>query len=192
MSQRGGWNPCATVTLAVLYMGLCPSGQAISVNSPQSSLQASVGDDVLLSVRFTCVGTPTVRWMFFSARGGQQVATWRPGFFRNVSEAYVGRLHLHENGSVTVLTVGVGDSGFYCLTVTDESDSSRDAAILLTVKEVLFEDVQYLAVFITILGSAAGFLAVMMWFLNKVSVRIKEWCHRRHLPEHEETELQAL
>ncbi|KAJ8367957.1 hypothetical protein SKAU_G00079850 [Synaphobranchus kaupii] len=105
----------------------------------------------------------------------RDIAVWQPGVYSNVSEHYEDRVQTHDNGSITLLDVRLADSGVYVLTVSEATGDSKGATVILKVTEVLYEDLQYLAVFVTVLGGIAGFLMVSMWFLDKVYRRVKAW-----------------
>ncbi|KAG7470889.1 hypothetical protein MATL_G00118680 [Megalops atlanticus] len=190
--QRDGNAHLAILLCAMLSVGSGYQAQAITITTPEYSLVKSVQEDVLISVDFECHGTPTIKWAFMSARERRDIVVWQPGLSANISEYYEDRLETHTNGSITLLDLRLTDSGYYVVTVSEQTGSSKDAAVILKVKEVLYEDLQYLAVFATVLGAIAGFLMVSMWLLDKVYWRVKEWRQRSQLPENEETELQSL
>ncbi|KAJ8410878.1 hypothetical protein AAFF_G00188350 [Aldrovandia affinis] len=186
------WNTHTPILLlAVLSIGLCHLTQAITITTTEYSLIKPVQEDVLISVGFECRGTPTIQWAFMSARGRRDIAVWQPGVYSNISEYYEDRLQTHTNGSITLSDLRLPDSGVYVVTVSDSTGSSKDATIILKVTEVLYEDLQYLSVFATVLGAMAGFLMISMWLLDKVYRRVKAWQQTR-LPEHDATELQPL
>ncbi|KAI1893979.1 hypothetical protein AGOR_G00129230 [Albula goreensis] len=189
------WSTHTTTILlfAALSIGpCCHLIQAITIETPEYSLIKSVQEDVLIAVEIACRGTPTIQWVFMSAQDKREVAVWQPGVYSNVSEYYEDRLQTHANGSITLSDLQLPDSGVYVVTVADSTGSSKDAAIILKVKEVLYEDLQYLSVFATVLGAIAGFLMLSMWLLDKVYRRVKVWRQTRRMPEHDETELQPL
>ncbi|KAL4647114.1 V-set and transmembrane domain-containing protein 5 isoform X2 [Arapaima gigas] len=182
----------AVLPLAALCMGVIRLAHAVTISMPEKSLMASVEDDVLFPAEYSCSGTPTVQWTFMSAKERRGVAVWQPGVYHNVSEEYMDRLLTHVNGSITLLRVRLADSGYYVLSVTDPSGSSKDAAMVLTVTELLYEDLQYLCGFVAVLGFLAGVLMLSMWLLNKFYKRVKRWWRQQTLPEHTEMELDHL
>ncbi|XP_018603803.1 V-set and transmembrane domain-containing protein 5 isoform X2 [Scleropages formosus] len=187
------WNPdCAALPLAALCMGVIRLAHAITINMPEQSITAAVEDDVLFPARYSCNGTPTIQWTFLSPRERRGVAVWKPGAFSNVSAEYEHRLLTHANGSITLLRVRLADSGYYVVSVSESSGSSKEAAIVLTVTELLYEDLQYLAGFVAVLGVLAGLLMVSMWLLNKICKRVKRQWRRHALPEHNAMELERL
>lgn len=187
------WNTHSTIPLlAVLLSGLCCSTQAITITVPEYSLNRSVQEDVLISVGIASQGVPTIQWMFMSSRTRRDIAIWQPGVYSNISQYYEERLKTHKNGSITLSDLHLDDSGVYVLTVSELSGNSKSTTILLKVTDVLYEDLQYLAVFVTVLGGIAGFLMLSMWLLDKLYKKVKRWRQMRNEPEHDETELQPL
>uniref|UniRef100_A0AAZ3NZB0 V-set and transmembrane domain-containing protein 5 n=1 Tax=Oncorhynchus tshawytscha TaxID=74940 RepID=A0AAZ3NZB0_ONCTS len=170
----------------------CSRTGAISIWSPQQSLTRPVQQDVLFSVDISCVGIPTIQWTFMSGRVSRDIGAWQPGGFTNVSEDYMDRVHTYTNGSMGLSDLRIQDAGFYVITATELSGSSKDEGFVLKVEEVLYEDLQYLAVFAVGLVSLAGFLMVSMWLMDKAYCRIKAWRQRRQMPENDVTDLQPL
>lgn len=98
-------------------------------------------DDVFFSVDVRCPGVPTVLWAFTSGLSSRTVASWQQGAaYTNVSSDYSGRVQTHPNGSLTLLDLRLQDAGVYLLTVTDDSGSTKDAALLLKVKGQLLQE----------------------------------------------------
>ncbi|XP_048018111.1 V-set and transmembrane domain-containing protein 5 [Megalobrama amblycephala] len=191
--MRSAWI-CLSQNTQILYLifCLCHYTQAITIQVPRNTVTAPVQGSALFSVDITCIGTPTIRWMFSSVNRQQRIAAWVLGGSANVTQMYEGRVQTHPNGSLTISNLRFQDSGYYIITVTEMSGSSKDMGLVLTVTEVLYEDIQFLVVFVIVLGTLAAFLMLCMWLLNKLYHFIKVWRQRRCLPEHTATELQPL
>uniref|UniRef100_W5MKU4 Immunoglobulin V-set domain-containing protein n=1 Tax=Lepisosteus oculatus TaxID=7918 RepID=W5MKU4_LEPOC len=170
----------------------CFVAEAVTITTPHLSINASVQDDVLFSVAYLCWGTPTIQWRFMSVSRIQSIVVWQPEVYENISDAYKDRLHTYDNGSIMLQDLSLKDSGYYVITVTEPSGTSKDAVIILKVTENLYEDLHFLAVFITALGAIAGFLMLSMWLLDKVVNRIKLKQRNRRQIEQEVIELQPL
>uniref|UniRef100_A0A4W5NT72 Immunoglobulin subtype domain-containing protein n=1 Tax=Hucho hucho TaxID=62062 RepID=A0A4W5NT72_9TELE len=186
------WDAQEVALFLSLTLYVCHLAGAISIRSPQQSLTKPVQQDVLFSVDISCVGTPTIQWTFMSGRVSRDIGAWQPGGYTNVSEDYMDRVHTYTNGSMGLSDLRIQDAGFYVITVTELSGSSKDEGFVLKVEEVLYEDLQYLAVFAVGLASLAGFLMISMWLMDKVYCRIKAWRQRRQMPENDVTDLQPL
>ncbi|KAI7800885.1 putative zinc finger BED domain-containing protein 1-like, partial [Triplophysa rosa] len=166
--------------------------QAITIQVQKEAVTAPVQGSVFFSVDIKCIGIPTIGWMFSGTSKQQRIAAWTPGGSVNITQLYKGRVTAYPNGSLTISHLQLQDSGYHIITVTEPSGNSKDAGVLLNVTEVLYEDIQYLVVFVIVLGALAAFLMLCIWLLNKLYCYIKAWNLRRHLPEHNETELQPL
>ncbi|MBN3304019.1 VSTM5 protein, partial [Amia calva] len=147
--------------------------QALTITTPQLRINALAQDDVLFSTQYWFQGTPTIHWRFMSLWRTQDIAVWQPDVYENISEPYKDRLYTYYNGSIMLLDVGVKDSGFYVMTVTEPSGISKDSIIILKVFEKLYEDLPFLIVFGTVLASIAGLFMVLMWFLDKTVHLVK-------------------
>ncbi|XP_077063615.1 V-set and transmembrane domain-containing protein 5 [Siphateles boraxobius] len=191
--MRPAWI-CLSQNAHILYLifCLCHYTQAITIQVSGNTVTAPVQGSALFSADITCIGTPTVRWMFSSVSRQQRIAAWILGGSANVTEMYKGRVETHPNGSLTISNLRLQDSGYYIITVTEMSGNSKDMGLVLTVTEVQHEDIQFLVVFVIVLATLAAFLMLCMWLLNKLYCFIKAWIQRRCLPEHTETELQPL
>ncbi|XP_059931749.1 V-set and transmembrane domain-containing protein 5 [Gadus macrocephalus] len=185
------------ITLYVIHIA-----GAISVASPQRSMTRSVQEDVLFSVRVTCQGVPTLQWTFMSGAVSRSIGSWRPdssgvggggggGSFSNITADYIDRVETYANGSLGLARLRLADAGFYVLTVTEGSGSSKDSGFVLKVNEVIYEDLQYLSVSALVLFCLAGLLMLSMWLLNRAYKKIKA-CRRRREQNGNETELQPL
>ncbi|XP_070827326.1 V-set and transmembrane domain-containing protein 5 [Chaetodon trifascialis] len=173
-----------------LYM--CHLAGAISIHSPQRSLTRSVQEDVFFSVDVTCVGIPTIQWNFMSGAVSRTIGTWQQGVFTNITVDYSSRVQVFANGSMGLSDLRLQDAGFYVVTVTETTGSSKDAGFALKVNEVLYEDLQYLSVSALALACLAGLLMLAVWLLDKAYRKIVAWRRRRQMPENDATELQPL
>ncbi|XP_073673916.1 V-set and transmembrane domain-containing protein 5 [Garra rufa] len=191
--MRPAWI-CLAQNSQILYLIFClyHYTQAITIQVERNTISAPVQGSALFSVDITCNGTPTIKWMFTSASGQQSIAVWMLSGAANVTQMYEGRVETHPNGSLTISDLHLQDSGYYTITVTESSGNSKDSFVVLSVTEVLYEDIQYIAVSVIVLGMLAAFLMLCMWLLNKLYNFIKVWRKQRCLPEHTETELQPL
>ncbi|XP_041851193.1 V-set and transmembrane domain-containing protein 5 isoform X1 [Melanotaenia boesemani] len=171
---------------------LCHLAEAISIYSPQRSLTRSVQDDVMFSVEFNCSGIPTIQWTFMSGAVSRAIGTWQPGVYINITVDYSSRVRLYENGSMSLSHLRLQDGGFYVVTVTDSTGSSKDAGFVLKVNEVLYEDLQYLSVAAVALAFCAGLLMLAMWLLHKACRKIRARRRKKQMPENDATELQPL
>ncbi|XP_067306053.1 V-set and transmembrane domain-containing protein 5 [Pseudorasbora parva] len=192
--MRPAWMSLSQKNAQILYLifCLCHYTQAIIIQVQRNPITAPVQGSALFPVDITCSGTPAIRWMFNSVTGQQRIAAWTLGGSANVTQMYEGRVQAHANGSLTLSNLRLQDSGYYILTVTEVSGNSKDAGLALTVTEVLYEDIQFLAVFVIVLGTLSVILMLCMWLLNKLYRFLKAWRQRGCLPEHTETELQPL
>lgn len=117
-------TPCRT---------LHPAGQGVSLYIPQSAINATVEEDILLSVEYSCPGVPTIEWKYTSTWGVQKIVEWRPGTQANISQSHKDRVCTFDNGSIQLFSVGVRDSGYYVITVTERLGSSQFGTIVLHV-----------------------------------------------------------
>ncbi|XP_061682445.1 V-set and transmembrane domain-containing protein 5 [Syngnathoides biaculeatus] len=186
------WDLHDVAVLFCFTVYVCHLARAISIQYPQQGLTRSVQEDVFFSVDVSCNGTPTVQWTFVSSSVSRAIGTWRPGAFTNITADYSGRVEAHSNGSMGLSDLRLQDAGYYVVTVTDETGSSKDAGFALKVNEVLYEDLQYLSVSALALACLAGLLMLTMWLLDKVYRKIVAWKRRKQMPENDATELQPL
>uniref|UniRef100_A0A8C5L5K0 V-set and transmembrane domain containing 5 n=1 Tax=Jaculus jaculus TaxID=51337 RepID=A0A8C5L5K0_JACJA len=167
--------------------------QGVSLYIPQSAINATIQEDVLLSVDYSCHGVPTIEWKHTSNWGMQKIVEWKPGALANVSPSHKGRVCTFDNGSIQLFRVGVRDSGYYVVTVTEHPGSSQIGTIVLHVSEVLYEDLHLVAVFLAFLAAVAAVLISLMWVCNRCAYKFQR--KRRHkLKESttEEIELQDI
>lgn len=105
----------------------------ISIEFPERSLSRSVQEDVFFSMVVTCTGVPTIQWTFMSGLVSRSIGTWQPGVYTNITADYGSRVQPHDNGSMALLDLRLQDAGYYVVTVTDATGSSKDAGLVLKV-----------------------------------------------------------
>ncbi|XP_044894533.1 V-set and transmembrane domain-containing protein 5 isoform X2 [Felis catus] len=164
----------------------CVSGQGVSLYIPQSAINATVEEDILLSVEYSCHGVPTIEWKYTSNWGAQKIVEWKPGTQANISQSHKDRLCTFDNGSIQLFGVGVRDSGYYIITVTERLGSSQFGTIVLHVSEILYEDLHFVAVFLALLAAVAALLISLMWVCNKCAYKFQR--KRRHKLKESTTE----
>ncbi|XP_041797360.1 V-set and transmembrane domain-containing protein 5 [Chelmon rostratus] len=186
------WDIQDVAVLISITLYMCHLAGAISIHSPQRSLTRSVQEDVFFSVDVTCIGIPTIQWTFMSGAVSRTIGAWQPGGYTNITVDYSSRVQPYSNGSMGLSDLRLQDAGFYVVTVTEITGSSKDAGFVLKVNEVLYEDLQYLSVSALALGCLAGLLMLAIWLLDKVYRKIVAWRRRKQMPENDATELQPL
>ncbi|KAM9853060.1 V-set and transmembrane domain-containing protein 5 [Aulostomus maculatus] len=184
------WDVQDVAVFLSVTFSLCHIAGAISISSPQRSLTRSVQEDVFFSVEFTCNGIPTIQWNFMSGAVSRTIGTWQPGVYTNITVDYSSRVQPYMNGSMGLSDLRLQDAGYYVVTVTEITGSSRDAGFVLKVNEVLYEDLQYLSVAALALACLAGLLMLTVWLIDKAYRKIKAWRRKRRTPENDATELQ--
>uniref|UniRef100_A0AAA9T290 V-set and transmembrane domain-containing protein 5 n=1 Tax=Bos taurus TaxID=9913 RepID=A0AAA9T290_BOVIN len=116
----------------------CLQSQGVSLYIPQPAINATVEEDILLSVDYSCHGIPTIEWKYTSSWGVQKIVEWKPGTQANISQSHKDRVCTFDNGSIQLFSVGVRDSGSYIVTVTERLGSSRFGTIVLHVSAVTY------------------------------------------------------
>nr|XP_020725275.1 V-set and transmembrane domain-containing protein 5 isoform X1 [Odocoileus virginianus texanus] len=159
-------------------LALHPAGQGVSLYIPQPAINATVEEDILLSVDYSCDGVPTIEWKYTSSWGVQKIVEWKPGTQANISQSHKDRVCTFDNGSIQLFSVGVRDSGSYIITVTERLGSSQFGTIVLHVSEILYEDLHFVAVFLAFLVAVAALLISLMWVCNKCAYKFQR--KRRH------------
>ncbi|XP_054934695.1 V-set and transmembrane domain-containing protein 5 isoform X1 [Physeter macrocephalus] len=162
------------------------SGQGVSLYIPQAAINATVEEDILLSVAYSCHGIPTIEWKYTSNWGVQKIVEWKPGTQANISQSHKDRVCTFDNGSIQLFSVGVRDSGYYVITVTERLGSSQFGTIVLHVSEILYEDLHFVAVFLALLAAVAAVLISLMWVCNKCAYKFQR--KRRHKLKESTTE----
>ncbi|XP_066475592.1 V-set and transmembrane domain-containing protein 5 [Tiliqua scincoides] len=158
----------------------------------QPSINATVTQNVLLSIAHTCKEAPVIQWKRTSAWGTAKIAEWQPGSYTNISSSHVDRVNVYDNGSLRLLSVDTRDSGYYLVTVTGESGISIYGTILLNVSEILYEDLHFVAVFFAFLVAVSAVLVCLMWLCNKFAHLLQKERHQLKVSTTEETELQMM
>ncbi|XP_077723593.1 V-set and transmembrane domain-containing protein 5 isoform X1 [Canis aureus] len=167
--------------------------QGVSLYIPQAAINATVEEDILLSVDYSCHGVPTIEWRYTSSWGAQKLVEWRPGTQANISRSHRDRLCTFDNGSIQLFSVGVRDSGYYVIRVTERLGGSQLGTIVLHVSEILYEDLHFVAVFLALLAAAAALLVSLLWLCNQCAYKFQR--KRRHKLQEsaaEEVELQDV
>uniref|UniRef100_UPI003AADD470 V-set and transmembrane domain-containing protein 5 n=1 Tax=Centroberyx gerrardi TaxID=166262 RepID=UPI003AADD470 len=186
------WDTQDVTLFLSITLYMCHLAGAISIQSPQRSLTRSVQEDVFFSVDVSGREIPTIQWTFMSAAVSRSIGTWRPGVYTNITVDYRDRVQPYDNGSMGLSDLRLQDAGYYVVTVTETTGSSKDAGFVLKVNEVIYEDLQYLSVSAVVLACLAGLLMLAMWLLDKAYRKIVAWRHAQKMRENDETELQPL
>ncbi|XP_017898949.1 PREDICTED: V-set and transmembrane domain-containing protein 5 isoform X1 [Capra hircus] len=178
----GGRTRSRGLSLGVLALCVaaarCLQSQGVSLYIPQPAINATVEEDILLSVDYSCHGIPTIEWKYTSSWGVQKIVEWKPGTQANISQSHKDRVCTFDNGSIQLFSVGVRDSGSYIITVTERLGSSQFGTIVLHVSEILYEDLHFVAVFLAFLVAVAALLISLMWVCNKCAYKFQR--KRRH------------
>ncbi|XP_036282577.1 V-set and transmembrane domain-containing protein 5 [Pipistrellus kuhlii] len=179
------------ISLGLLALRLaaacCLQSQGVSLYIPQPAINATVQEDILLSVEYSCPGIPTIEWKYTSPWGVQKkIVEWKPGTQANISQSHRDRVCTFDNGSIQLFSVGVRDSGYYVITVTERLGSSQFGTIMLHVSEILYEDLHFVTVFLAFLGAVAAVLISLMWVCNKCAYKFQR--KRRHKLKESTTE----
>ncbi|KAJ7320083.1 hypothetical protein JRQ81_019594 [Phrynocephalus forsythii] len=143
-------------------------GREASLRVSQTSVNATLGQDVLLSVAYNCERAPVIEWKHTSSKGTTKVAEWKPGTYTNISSSYEERVNVYENGSLQLLKVDLGDS------------------------EILYEDLHFVAVFFALLTAVSALLICLMWLCNKSVHLLQSKRSQLKASDTEETELQVM
>ncbi|KAG9491293.1 hypothetical protein GDO78_000012 [Eleutherodactylus coqui] len=118
MKNLKGWSPVrasvAFFTLCLIHQVHQNKGIILLVQEP--IINATVTQNVLLSVDYTSNGTPSIQWQYMSSWKSQCIIEWKVNSYVNISASYAGRVHKFENGSIQLQNVEVRDTGFYMIT----------------------------------------------------------------------------
>lgn len=171
----------------------CLQSQGVSLYIPQSAINATVQEDILLSVDYMCHGVPTIEWKYTPNWGVQKIVEWKPGTPANVSQSHQERVCTFDNGSLQLFSVGVRDSGYYIITVTERPGSSQSGTILLHVSEIRYEDLHFVAVFFALLAAVAVVLISLMWVCNQCAYKFhRKWRYKLKESTTEEIEMKDV
>lgn len=118
MKNLKGWSP---VRASAVFFILClihqiPPNKGIILLVPEPIINATVTQNVLLSIEYTSNGTPWIQWQYMSSWKSQCIIEWKVNSYVNISTSYAGRVHKFENGSIQLQNVEVRDTGFYMIT----------------------------------------------------------------------------
>ncbi|XP_055558252.1 V-set and transmembrane domain-containing protein 5 isoform X1 [Falco biarmicus] len=142
-----------------------PGGVSLVV--PQPNINATVAQNILLSVEYFCRGIATIEWKHVSSWGTTKIVEWKSGNYVNISTVYKDRVTTFENGSIQLLNVGMRDAGYYFITVTEEYGTNTYGTIIVNVYEIIYEDLHFVAVLFAFLAAVSAILICFMWLCNK-------------------------
>ncbi|XP_010576572.1 PREDICTED: V-set and transmembrane domain-containing protein 5 [Haliaeetus leucocephalus] len=154
-----------TSTLITLLCLSAPGGVSLVV--PQPNINATVAQNILLSVEYSCRGVATIEWKHVSSWGTTKIVEWKSGNYVNISTVYKDRVTTFENGSIQLLNVGMRDAGYYFITVTEEYGTNAYGTIIVNVYEIIYEDLHFVAVLFAFLAAVSAILICFMWLCNK-------------------------
>ncbi|KAF4787745.1 V-set and transmembrane domain-containing protein 5 [Turdus rufiventris] len=127
--DRGG--SAASEFGLVTALHRAPGGVSLVV--PQPNINATVAQNILLSVEYTCRGVATIEWKHVSSWGTTSIVEWRSGNYVNISTVYKDRVTTFENGSIQLRNVGMRDAGYYFVTVMEEHGTNAYGTIVVNV-----------------------------------------------------------
>lgn len=61
------------------------------------------------------------------------IGAWQPGGYTNITEDYSSRVQAYDNGSMGLSDLQLQDGGFYVVTITESTGSSKDFGFVLKV-----------------------------------------------------------
>ncbi|NWZ32760.1 VSTM5 protein, partial [Asarcornis scutulata] len=167
-----------------------PGGVSLTV--PQPNINATVAQNILLSVEYSCRGVATVEWKHVSSWGTTRIVEWKSGNYVNISAVYKDRVTIFENGSIQLLNVGMRDAGYYLVTVTEEYGTNTYGAIIVNVYEIIYEDIHFVAVLFAFLAAVSAILICFMWLCNKSLHLFQKTTHKLSASTTEEIELETI
>ncbi|XP_069714562.1 V-set and transmembrane domain-containing protein 5 [Phaenicophaeus curvirostris] len=181
----------ASLCLAAGWALHTPGGVSLVV--PQHNINATVAQNILLSVEYSCRGVATVEWKHVSSWGTTKIVEWKSGNYVNISTVYKDRVTTFENGSIQLLNVGMKDAGYYFITVTEEYGTNTYGTIIVNVYEIIYEDLHFVAVLFAFLAAVAAILICFMWLCNKsLHLFQKKTTHKLTASTTEEIELETM
>ncbi|NXO67052.1 VSTM5 protein, partial [Phainopepla nitens] len=180
-----------TSRLITLLCLSAPGGVSLVV--PQPNINATVAQNILLSVEYSCRGVATIEWKHVSSWGTTSIAEWRSGHYVNISTVYKDRVTAFENGSIQLRNVGMRDAGYYFVTVMEEHGTNAYGTILVNVYEIIYEDLHFVAVLFAFLAAVSAILICFMWLCNKsLHLFQKKTTHKLTASTTEEIELETI
>ncbi|XP_048805481.1 V-set and transmembrane domain-containing protein 5 [Lagopus muta] len=188
--RRGAIVGTVTLCLAAGWALQTPGGVSLIV--PQPNINATVAQNVLLSVEYSCRGIATVEWKHVSSWGTTKIVEWKSGHYINISSAYKDRVTAFENGSIQLLNVGMRDAGYYFITVTEEYGTNTYGTIILNVYEIIYEDLHFVVVLFVFLAAISAILICFMWLCNKSLYLFQKKTHKLTASTTEEIELETI
>ncbi|XP_068122919.1 V-set and transmembrane domain-containing protein 5 [Hyperolius riggenbachi] len=192
MKNFRSWGQDRARVLLLLTLALTQlshHSEGIMLLVPDPVINATVAQNVLLSVEYICNGTPSIQWQYMTTWKPQCIIEWKVNSYINISKSYNGRVHNYSNGSIQLLNVEIRDGGFYMITLTDDNGNNKQSTIILNVHEVRYEEFYFVVVFIVFLAAGSAVLACLMWMCNKcINMCQRKKQHRRA----EEIELRII
>ncbi|XP_068786619.1 V-set and transmembrane domain-containing protein 5 isoform X2 [Struthio camelus] len=197
--RRGVVVGTVTLCLAAGWALQTPGGVSLLV--PQPNINATVAQNILLSVEYSCRGVATIEWKHVSSWGTKKIVEWKSGNYVNISAVYKDRVTIFENGSIQLLNVGVRDAGYYFVTVTEEYGTNIYGTIIVNVyvlhfsvlpAEIIYEDLHFVAVFFAFLTAVSAILICFMWLCNKFVHLFQKKTHKLTASTTEEIELETI
>ncbi|KFP34662.1 V-set and transmembrane domain-containing protein 5, partial [Chlamydotis macqueenii] len=180
-----------TSTLIALLCLSAPGGVSLVV--PQPNINATVAQNILLSVEYSCRGVATIEWKHVSSWGTTKIVEWKSGNYVNISTVYKDRVTTFENGSIQLLNVGMRDAGYYFITVTEEYGTNTYGTIIVNIYEIIYEDLHFVAVLFAFLAAVSAILICFMWLCNKsLHLFQKKTTHKLTTSTTEEIELETI
>ncbi|XP_063185403.1 V-set and transmembrane domain-containing protein 5 [Chroicocephalus ridibundus] len=190
---RGRGVVVGTVTLCLAAGWALQTPGGVSLVVPQPNINATVAQNILLSVEYSCRGAATIEWKHVSSWGTTKIAEWKSGNYVNISTVYKGRVTTFENGSIQLLNVGMRDAGYYFITVTEEYGTNTYGTIIVNVYEIIYEDLHFVAVVFAFLAAVSAILICFMWLCNKsLHLCQKKAPHKLTASTTEEIELETI
>ncbi|NXB39651.1 VSTM5 protein, partial [Eulacestoma nigropectus] len=190
---RGRGVVVGTVTLCLAAGWALQTPGGVSLLVPQPNINATVAQNILLSVEYSCRGVATIEWKHVSTWGTTSIVEWRSGNYVNISTVYKDRVTAFENGSIQLRNVGMRDAGYYFVTVTEEHGTNAYGTIIVNVYEIIYEDLHFVAVLFAFLAAVSAILICFMWLCNKsLHLFQKKATHKLTASTTEEIELETI
>ncbi|XP_069828085.1 V-set and transmembrane domain-containing protein 5 isoform X1 [Dendropsophus ebraccatus] len=185
MKTLKAWSPfsASAVLFTLCLIHQIHQNKGIILLVPDPVINATVTQNVLLSIEYTSNGTPWIQWQYMSSWKPQCIIEWKVNSYVNISTSYAGRVHKFENGSIQLQKVEVRDSGFYMITVSDDFGSTKQSTVILNVHEIRYEEFYFVAVFIAFLASGSAVFVWLMWVCNKCINIAQNWKQHRRAEE---------